>query len=251
MPNIRTPAAKVPNMLFIVATPIGNLEDITLRAINILSNADLVLAEDTRVTRVLLDRYNIKTPMTISPDARPLRGRGPDSKTSGHSGFKKIDHIIELLKQGKNLALVTDAGTPGISDPGGFLVSEALKAIPDLKVVPIPGPNAAIVALSISGFPTDEFVFLGFPPHKQGRQTFFKNIWEINSTIVFYESKHRILKALENLEKFSRIGNREMIIARELTKQFETIYRGTLAEIRPRLTDKNLLGEFVVVINRK
>ncbi|MEK7121453.1 MAG: 16S rRNA (cytidine(1402)-2'-O)-methyltransferase [Patescibacteria group bacterium] len=223
-------------MLHIVATPIGNLEDITLRAINVLSNADLILAEDTRVTKVLLDRYNIKKEILSYHQ---------------HSGFKKIEHIIELLREGKNLALVTDAGTPGISDPGGFLIGEALKAIPDLKIVPIPGPNAAIAALSVSGFPTDEFVFLGFPPHKKGRQTFFKNISEIQSTIVFYESKHRILKALENLEKFSELSNREMMIARELTKQFETIYRGTLAEIKPRLTDKNLLGEFVVVINRK
>ena len=223
-------------MLYIVATPIGNLEDITLRAINVLSNADLVLAEDTRVTKVLLDRYNIKKDILSYHQ---------------HSGFKKIEHVIELLKQGKNLALVTDAGTPGISDPGGFLISEALKAIPDLKVVSIPGPNAAIAALSISGFPTDEFVFLGFPPHKKGRQTFFKNISEMDSTVVFYESKHRILKALENLEKFSKVGIRQMMVARELTKQFETIYRGTLAEIKPRLTDKNLLGEFVIVLNRK
>ena len=223
-------------MLYIIATPIGNLEDITLRAINILSNSDLILAEDTRVTRVLLDRYNIKKEILSYHQ---------------HSGFKKIDHIIDLLKQGKNLALVTDAGTPAINDPGSFLVKEALKAIPDLKIVPIPGPNAAIAALSISGFPTDEFVFLGFPPHKKGRQTFFKNIAKIERTIVFYESKHRVLKAMENLEKFSEIGDREMMIARELTKQFETIYRGKLAEIKPKLTEKNLLGEFVVVINRK
>ncbi len=223
-------------MLYIVATPIGNLEDITIRAVNALSNSDLILAEDTRVTRVLLDRYNIKKEILSYHQ---------------HSGFKKVEHIIKLLKDGKNLALVTDAGTPGISDPGGFLISEALKAIPDLKVVPIPGANAAIAALSISGFPTDEFVFLGFPPHKKGRQTFFKNISKIDSTIVFYESKHRILKALENLEKFSELGDRPMLVARELTKQFETTYRGTLAEIKPRLTDKNLLGEFIVVINRK
>lgn len=220
-------------MLYIVATPIGNLEDITLRAINILSNADLVLAEDTRVTRVLLDRYNIKKEILSYHQ---------------HSGFTKIERIIELLREGKNLALITDAGTPGISDPGGFLISEALKAIPGLKVVPIPGPNAAIAALSISGFPTDKFVFLGFPPHKKGRQTFFKNISEIQSTIVFYESKHRILKALENLEKFSELGDRKIMIARELTKQFETIYRGTPTEIKPRLIANNLLGEFVVVI---
>ncbi|KKR02683.1 MAG: Ribosomal RNA small subunit methyltransferase I [Candidatus Yanofskybacteria bacterium GW2011_GWA1_39_13] len=223
-------------MLYIVATPIGNLEDITPRAINILSNSDLILAEDTRVTKVLLDRYNIKKEV---------------QSYHQHSDFKKIDHIVELLKQGKTLSLVTDAGTPGINDPGSHLVSEALKAIPDLKVVPIPGPNAAIAALSISGFATDEFVFLGFPPHKKGRQTFFKNISKIESTVVFYESKHRILKALDNLEKLSDLGERKMMIGRELTKQFETIYRGTLAEIKPHLTDKNLLGEFVVVINRK
>jgi len=223
-------------LLHIVATPIGNLEDITLRAINTLSNADLILAEDTRVTRILLDRYNIKKDILSYHQ---------------HSDFKKIDYILQLLKEGKNLALVTDAGTPAINDPGSHLVSEALKAIPDLKVVPIPGPNAAIAALSISGFATDEFVFLGFPPHKKGRQTFFKNITEIESTIVFYESKHRILKALENLEKLSKLGDRKIMIARELTKQFETIYRGTLAEIKPRLSDKNLLGEFVVVISAK
>ena len=223
-------------MLHIVATPIGNLEDITLRTINVLSNSDLILAEDTRVTRVLLDRYNIKKEILSYHQ---------------HSDFKKIDHIIELLKEGKNLALVTDAGTPGINDPGSHLISEVLKAIPDLKIVPIPGPNAAIAALSISGFPTDQFVFLGFPPHKKGRQTFFKNISKIESTLVFYESKHRILKALENLEKLSELGSRQMMVARELTKQFETIYRGTLAEIKHRLTDKNLLGEFVVVVGSK
>jgi len=222
--NTRTQDAKVYNMLSIVATPIGNLEDITLRAINVLSNADL------------MERYNIKKEILSYHQ---------------HSGLQKIDKVIEMLKKGKNLVLVTDAGTPGISDPGSFLVSEALKEIPDLKVVPIPGPNAAIAALSISGFPTDEFVFLGFPPHKKGRQTFFKNISKIESTVVFYESKHRILKALENLEKLSELGDRKIIIARELTKQFETIYRGTLAEIKPKLTDKNLLGEFVVVVGPK
>lgn len=224
------------SILYIVATPIGNLEDITLRAINVLSNVDLILAEDTRVTRAVLVRYNINKEI---------------QSYHQHSGFKKIDRIIELLKEGKNLALVTDAGTPAINDPGSYLVSEALKAMPDLKIVPIPGPNAAIAALSISGFPTDEFVFLGFPPHKKGRQTFFKKISETESTVVFYESKHRILKALDNLEKFSELGDRKIMIARELTKQFETVYRGTLAEIKPKLTEKNLLGEFVVVINRK
>lgn len=218
-----------------VATPIGNLEDITIRAINALSNSDLILAEDTRITRVLLERYNIKKDIISYHQ---------------HSGFKKIDYVIKLLREGKILSLVTDAGTPGVSDPGGYLISEALKAIPDLKVVAIPGANAAIAALSISGFPTDKFVFLGFPPHKKGRQTFFKNISKIESAIVFYESKHRILKALENLEKLSRLGNRKIMIARELTKHFETIYRGTLDQIMIKLNnhEDNFLGEFVVVI---
>jgi len=221
--------------LYIVATPIGNLEDITVRAINVLSNTDVVLAEDTRVTKVLLDRYNIKKEIISYHQ---------------HSGFKKIDHIIELLKEGKKLALVTDAGTPGINDPGNYLIMKALEAIPDLKIVPVPGPNAAIAALSISGFPTDKFVYLGFPPHKKGRQTFFKELAQIDDTIVFYESKYRILKALEELKK---IGSRKIMVARELTKQFEAIYRGDAEEIINKLksNEKNLLGEFVVVISRK
>lgn len=221
--------------LYIVATPIGNLEDITVRAINVLSNADIVLAEDTRVTKVLLDRYNIKKEIISYHQ---------------YSGFKKIDHIIELLKEERKLALVTDAGTPGINDPGNYLIMKALEAIPDLKIVPVPGPNAAIAALSVSGFPTDRFVYLGFPPHKKGRQTFFKNIIQTEETIVFYESKYRILKALEELKK---VSPRKMMVARELTKQFEAIYRGDAEEIINKLkaNEKNLLGEFVVVIEER
>ncbi len=225
-------------MLYIVATPIGNLEDITLRAISVLGNADFILAEDTRVTRVLLDKYNIKKSMI---------------NYHQHSGFQKMDYIIELLKEGKNLALVTDAGTPGVNDPGNYLVMKCLEAIPDLKIVPIPGPNAAISALSVSGFPSDKFVFLGFPPHKKGRQTYFKNIGQIEETVVLYESKHRILKALKELSELSKIGDRKIMIARELTKQFETIYRGTVDEIMIKLNShkENVLGEFVVVIGPK
>lgn len=225
-------------MLYVVATPIGNLEDITLRTINILRSADFILAEDTRVTKVLLDKYDIQTRMI---------------NYHQHSGFQKIEYIIELLKEGKNLALVTDAGTPGINDPGNYLVMKALEALPDLKIVPIPGPNAAIAALSVSGFPTDKFAYLGFPPHKKGRQTFFKKIAEIEETVVFYESKYRIMKALEELKEFSDIGDRKMMVARELTKQFETIYRGTADEIMLKLNSNkdNLLGEFVVVISSK
>ncbi len=225
-------------MLYVVATPIGNLEDITLRAISVLRSADFILAEDTRVTRVLLDKYNIPT-KTISYHQ--------------YSGFQKIEQIIEFLKEGKNLALVTDAGTPGINDPGNYLAMKALEAIPDLKIVPIPGPNAAISALSISGFPSDKFVFLGFPPHKKGRQTFFKKISQIEETVVLYESKHRILKALKELSELSKIGDRKIMIARELTKQFETIYRGTVDEIMVKLNSHkdNTLGEFVVIVGPK
>src|SRR3989344_570225 len=228
-------------MLYIVATPIGNLEDITLRAISVLRSADFILAEDTRVTKILLDKYNIQKPMISYHQ---------------HSKIQKIEQIIDMLKEGKTLALVSDAGTPGINDPGSYLVMKALEAIPDLKVVPIPGPNAAMSALSVSGFPSDKFVFLGFPPHKKGRQTFFKKIGEMEETVVFYESKHRIAKALQELKEISQVGalpaqaGRPMLVAREITKQFETIYRGTVDQIMLKLSShkNNLLGEFVVVV---
>ena len=222
-------------MLYIVATPIGNLEDITLRAISVLRSADFILAEDTRVTRVLLDKYNI-----------PVKAISYHQ----HSKIQKTEQIIEWLKEGKNLALVTDAGTPGINDPGNYLVMKCLEAMPDLKIVPIPGANAAVTALSISGFSTDKFIYLGFPPHKKGRRTFFQRINLLEDTVVFYESKHRILKALGELKEYSILGERQILLARELTKQFETIYRGTVDQIMLKLNSHkdNLLGEFVVVI---
>lgn len=239
-------------ILYVVATPIGNLDDISPRAISVLNSSDIILAEDTRVTKILLDKYNIRTPMTISPDARPSgRGRGPDRKASGHSKLSKINEIIGLLKEDRTLSLVSDAGTPGINDPGNFLIQEILKELPDLKIVPIPGPNAGVAALSISGFPADRFIFLGFPPHKKGRQTFFKRISDIDETVVFYESKHRILKALAELRDTSSIGDRPMVVARELTKQFETIYRGTTGEILEQLNKTKVLGEFVVILRAK
>ncbi len=218
--------------LFIVATPIGNLADISLRAITVLSNADLILAEDTRVTRTLLEHYNIKKELLSYHQ---------------HSGRGMIEKIISRLKQGQDIALVSDAGTPGINDPGNFLIQEILKEMPEIKVVAIPGANAAISALSISGFPTDKFTFLGFPPHKKGRQTFFRNIEDIAHTVVLYESKHRIIKALEQLKPL----NRPLVVCRELTKQFETVYRGNVEEILLRLQGNNLLGEFVFVVGPK
>lgn len=219
--------------LFVVATPIGNLEDITIRAINVLKNVDFILAEDTRVTRKLLERYGI---------AKEIMSYHQ------HSGLAKIDQVVELLKEGRDLALVTDAGTPGINDPGGFLIQQILGALPETKIVPLPGSNAAVTALSISGFPSDEFTYLGFPPHKKGRQTFFKHIADLPHTLVFYESKHRIFKTLEALRDVSQTGQRPLMIARELTKQFETVYRGTIDAILKELAADKALGEFVIVV---
>ncbi len=224
--------------LYIVATPIGNLADITLRAVNTLANADIILAEDTRVTRTLLEHLNIKKELVAYHQ---------------HSSPREIEKIIGFLRVGKKVALVSDAGTPGVNDPGNYLIQEILKALPETQIIPIPGPNAMVSALSISGFPSDHFVFLGFPPHKKGRQTFFKSIAEMEGTVVFYESKHRILKALKELREITQIGNRPMLVARELTKQFETFYRGTAYDIELELgkNQNNLLGEFVVVIGPK
>ena len=218
--------------LYIVATPIGNLKDITLRALEILKSVDLILCEDTRVTRKLLLKYEIEKPLWSYHQ---------------HSRLNKIEQIINELSSGKNIALVSDAGTPGISDPGGILIQAIYEKLgDDVKIIPIPGPNAAVAALSISGFPADNFRFLGFPPHKKGRKTFFEKISRIEETVVFYESKYRIEKTLLELEK--TIGNRQIIMCRELTKQFETIYRGLAKECLDALRKDKILGEFVIVI---
>ena len=229
--------------LYIVATPIGNLEDMTFRAIRILKEVDLILCEDTRVTKILLEKYEIKKPIL---------------NYHQHSKLQKIDYIINLLKGGKNLALVSDAGTPGISDPGQRLIGKVLEELgEEVKIEPIPGANAAISALSISGFNTDEFLFLGFPPHKKGRQTFFVNVLEESQkrTVVFYESTHRIIKALEQIKELleARSYNLEpnLVVCRELTKKFETIYRGTIMEVLEKLKNDIIKGEFVVVIKAK
>jgi 16S rRNA (cytidine1402-2'-O)-methyltransferase len=215
--------------LYIVATPIGNLEDITLRALRILKKVDLILCEDTRVTRKLLDRYGIKLPL---------------ESYHQHSKLQKTAKIIELLKSGKNLALVSDSGTPGISDPGNKLISE----IKDLaEIIPIPGPSAIISAASISGFPMDKFVFLGFPPHKKGRQKFFTELAEYKYPVVIYESPHRIIKTLKELKTH---GEFDIVVGRELTKQFETIYRGRAEEIIIKLEKEGPKGEFVVAVNK-
>ncbi|MFA6254428.1 MAG: 16S rRNA (cytidine(1402)-2'-O)-methyltransferase [Patescibacteria group bacterium] len=218
--------------LYVVATPIGNLEDITLRAMRVLKEVDLIACEDTRLTKRLLDHYQITTP-TISYHQ--------------HSQVGKIDFLISKLKEGKNLALVSDAGTPGISDPGGLLVQAANRE--GIKVETIPGPSAVVAALSVSGLPTDRFLFLGFLPHKKGRETLVKEIVESKYTIVFYESVHRIIKALEQLQAANL--NREVVVCRELTKKFETVYRGKVNEVLEKLKPEAVKGEFVVIVSNK
>lgn len=217
--------------LYIVATPIGNLEDITLRAIRILKEVDFVLCEDTRVTRTLLNHYQITTP-TLS--------------FHQHSEKFEIAKIISLLKEGKNLALVTDAGTPGVSDPGGVLVAAALSAVPDCQIASVPGPSALTAAISISGLPMDKFLFLGFLPHKKGRQTLLKKISASEYPVVLYESVHRIGKLLDELSD----QGYHLVVCRELTKKFETIYRGTVAEVIGQIKPTEVKGEFVVIIHR-
>lgn len=220
--------------LFVVATPIGNLEDITRRALRVLKEADLIACEDTRITKRLLDHYQIATP-TISYHQ--------------HSQIGKIDFLIGKLKEGKNLALVSDAGTPGISDPGRLLVAAARQE--KIKIEAIPGPTALAAALSLSGLPADCFFFFGFLPHKKGRQTMLKEIIAAEYTSVFYESVHRILKTLEELKALNL--DRQIVVCRELTKIYETVYRGTAAEILERLgaNEEEVKGEFVVIVEGK
>ncbi len=225
-------------ILRIVATPIGNLEDMTLRALRTLKEADFILCEDTRTTKHLLDHYQIKT-STISYHQ--------------HSGELKIDRIIDLLNTGKSLALVTDAGTPGISDPGGKLVSAVREKLGNaIKIESVPGVSALAAAVSLSGVGFDRFLFLGFLPHKKGRQTMLKQILTSEYSVVLYESKHRIVKLLEELSALKFPDGTEVMVARELTKLFESFYFGSPEEILTALQSKesNLKGEFVVLIKK-
>lgn len=225
--------------LYIVATPIGNLGDITIRALHILEEVDLILCEDTRVTRKLLDYYNIKTPV---------------ESYHQHSKIKKINYIIDLLKRGKNLALVSDSGTPGISDPGNKLIQLLITdyGLP-IDIIPIPGPNVLATIASISGFPMDKFVFLGFPPHKKGRQKFFKELANYKYPVIIYESPYRIIKTLKEVLKSYQLQAKklEIVVGRELTKMFETIYRGKIEEVIEQIEKNKIKGEFVIVIKKK
>jgi 16S rRNA (cytidine1402-2'-O)-methyltransferase len=225
--------------LYIVATPIGNLEDISLRALRILKEVDLILCEDTRVTKKLLEHYQIKKPLLSYHQ---------------HSKLQKIDYIISLLKEGKNLALVSDSGTPGVSDPGNKLVEEVINRLrEDVKIIPIPGPSALTCAASVSGFPMDKFLFLGFLPKKKKRKEILKEIVKSKYPVIFYESPYRILKTLKELKGIMNSEQRaanNIVVARELTKKFETIYRGKIDEVIEKIEKSPLKGEFVVIVGK-
>ena len=220
----------MPAKLHIVATPIGNLGDISSRALSTLRDVDVVLCEDTRVTKKLLSHFDITTP-TLSYHQ--------------HSSDTKVDHIIKRLRQGESAALVSDAGTPCISDPGGILVDAAHNA--QIDVIAIPGPSAVVSALSVSGFPADKYSFLGFPPIKNKRNKYFTELGDYPHTVVLYESNHRIKKTLLDLKKV--LKNDTMVcICRELTKKFESVYRGTIDDLLDQSIPEK--GEFVIVIRK-
>lgn len=217
-------------ILYIVATPIGNLEDMTYRAVRILREVDLVAAEDTRHSRKLLSHFGITTQSTSYYD---------------HNQSFKGDRILELLQQGKQVALISDAGTPCISDPGYQLVRDALAA--GIKVVPIPGACAAITALSVAGLPTDSFTFAGFPPNKEGkRRAFLMSYAEVCGTLVLYEAPHRLADTLEDIAVV--LGNRQVVVARELTKLYEECLHGSARELQQLVQDGHERGEVVILV---
>jgi len=217
-------------MLYIVATPIGNLKDITLRALEVLKSVDLIACEDTRHTKILLEHYGIKT-STVS--------------FYQYNRIVKAQYLLKLLKEGKDIALVSDAGTPGILDPGYNLINLAIKN--NIPITAIPGPCALVDALVLSGKPMHNFYFAGFLPKKKiARQNKLKALFKLNTTIIFYESCHRILASLEDV--LAIFGDREIVLARELTKKFEEIKRASVSKILSELKSKKILGEFVVII---
>jgi 16S rRNA (cytidine1402-2'-O)-methyltransferase len=220
--------------LYVVATPIGNLEDITLRALRILKESDVVLCEDTRVTRKLLGHYAVTTPIISYHE---------------HSGKTKYDKVLDLLADGKTLALVTDAGTPCISDPGAHLVAHVHAHMPEVPIVSVPGASALVASIAVAGILHDSFTFLGFPPHKKGRKTFFEQMATSDIPVVFYESPHRFMKALDAIEE-SAGAHRQLIVCRELTKFHEEVVRGDVASVHAHYQTHldTVRGEFVVIL---
>jgi len=217
-------------ILYAVATPIGNLEDITLRAVRILKEVDLIAAEDTRKTRKLLSHYDIHTPLT-----------------SYYGRESKADYLISTLKRGKSVAIVSEAGTPGISDPGYPLIKAAIEN--GITVQSIPGPCAAISALVVSGLPTDGFIFIGFLPRKKGRLTKrLKELFNFEKTIIFYESPNRLVATLEAIKE--NFGSVSVAIARELTKKFEEVVRGSIDHVLTLLKGRKIKGEVIVLLHK-
>jgi 16S rRNA (cytidine1402-2'-O)-methyltransferase len=217
--------------LYLVPTPIGNLEDITLRSLRVLKESELVLAEDTRKTRILLNHYDISTPM---------------QSFHAHNEHKVLDLVIKKLKSGTSISLVSDAGTPGISDPGYLLVRECLKE--GIKAECLPGPTAFVPALVNSGIPCDRFIFEGFLPHKKGRNARFEELKEEKRTMIFYESPHRLLKTLGQMIGY--LGPERLAsVSRELTKVHEETVNGTLVELEKYFTENTLKGEIVLVVS--
>lgn len=217
--------------LYIIATPIGNLDDISARAVATLKSVDALFCEDTRETKKLCDRYGIAAPFE-------------SYREQVHAA--QAVRVIDMLRDGKNVGLVSDAGTPGISDPGSQLVRAVLAADPEAKIVPIPGPSAVVAALSASGLPCDAFTFLGFPPHKSGRTKFMKRVMSQELTTVIYESPHRIEKALAEIAAMD--PQRNVCVAREITKMFESWYHGTAEEVAKKVSADPVKGEYVVII---
>ena len=218
-------------VLYIVSTPIGNLEDITFRAIRILKDSSLIAAEDTRRSKVLLSHYNISTP-TIS--------------YYEHNRYTRIPKLIDHLIDGEDIALITDAGTPGISDPAYRLIRAAINS--DCRVESIPGASASLAALVASGLPTDRFIFEGFLPHKKGRKGKLEKVKDIDATIIFFESPNRLVRTLKDILEY--IGNRPIAIGRELSKKFEEIMRGRVSDILSHYNTNKPKGEFVIVIGK-
>ena len=218
-------------ILYIVATPIGKLEDISFRAIRILKESSLIAAEDTRQTKKLLNHYNIST-STLS--------------YYEHNRFTRIPQIVNHLNTGKDVAVVTDAGTPGISDPAYKLIRAAIET--NARVEAIPGPSASITALVASGLPTDRFIFEGFLPHKKGRKGKLERLASIDATIIFYESPKRIQRTLKDILEY--IGNRPAVIGRELTKMHEELIRGKVSELLSYFNQNTPRGEFVIMIGK-
>ena len=219
--------------LYLIPTPIGNLEDITLRAINTLKNADVILAEDTRTSGHLLKHLGITKPL---------------QSYHIHNEHQTVQKLIARLLKGENMALVSDAGTPAISDPGFLLVRECLKN--NIEVECLPGPTAFVPALVNSGLPSDRFTFEGFLPHKKGRQTRLTQLKEEERTMIFYESPHRLMKSLEQFVEYFG-ADRQASVSRELTKVYEETIRGTLTEIIAYFAEKTIKGEIVIVVSGK